>query len=124
MVVFEYQALDRAATVVRGVIAADSPRDAREKLRAQGLVVELMTKRGTTTANRNVLRRTGRHAAQLALVIRDLATLLRTGIGLVDTLDTLVSQHRGALQASLSWDRCWRTAANNSSRVVGGRCSS
>ncbi|GAG10550.1 unnamed protein product, partial [marine sediment metagenome] len=38
--VFTYQALSQSAQDVRGTIAAESPREAREKLRAQGTIVE------------------------------------------------------------------------------------
>jgi type II secretory pathway component PulF len=40
MPVFAYKAADGGAAVVRGTIAAGSPRQARDQLRAQGLVVK------------------------------------------------------------------------------------
>ena len=40
-------------------------------------------------------------AAKLTAAIRELATLLGAGIGLVEALDVLVKQHRGSFQSSL-----------------------
>jgi type II secretory pathway component PulF len=40
MAVFAYKAADGGAAIVRGTIAADSPRQARDQLRARGLVVQ------------------------------------------------------------------------------------
>lgn len=102
MAVFTYQGVDRAARPTRGTIAADSPREARDQLRSQGLLVEsLAAQQSLTRPTLGFLRRPGRHAAQLALAIRDLSTLLGAGIGLVDALDTLSSQYKGRFQTSL-----------------------
>jgi type II secretory pathway component PulF len=102
MAVFTYQGTDRAARPLRGTIAADSPREARDQLRSQGLLVEsLAAQQSSTRSTLRFLQRPSRHAAQLALAIRDLSTLLGTGIGLVDALDTLSSQYKGCFQASL-----------------------
>ena len=49
---FAYQALNAAARDVRRTIAADSPSETREKLRAQGLVDELV-ERLSRRANRS-----------------------------------------------------------------------
>ena len=40
MAVFAYKALDPSAACVRGVLAADSPRQARDVLRGRGLTVQ------------------------------------------------------------------------------------
>ena len=85
MAVFTYQALSSSAQDVRGTIAAESPREAREKLRAQGLVVETIEQQRAKSGRRwPIFARSGRYASQLATTIRDLATLLSTGIGFVD----------------------------------------
>jgi general secretion pathway protein E len=102
MPVFAYEAVDSSFRDFSGTIAADSPREARDKLRAQGYLVEAITeKRSRSSGTRRLLERPGRHAAQLSAVIRDLATLLGTGINLADALDTLAAQHKGRVQASL-----------------------
>ncbi len=102
MPVFTYQAVDPSARDVRGTIAADSPREAREKLRGQGLLVEAVNpQRHKSTGGWRIFERRGRHASQVAGAVRDLATLLGTGIGLVDALDTLAAQYRGRFRVSL-----------------------
>lgn len=87
---------------MRGTIAADSPREARDKLRAQGLLVENVAERA---ASRNVgkvgwLKRRGQ-TSKVTTAVRDLATLLGAGIPLLDALDTLTSQYRGGFRSSL-----------------------
>jgi general secretion pathway protein F len=102
MPVFAYEAVDSSARDFSGTIAADSPREARDKLRAQGYLVEAISeKRSQAAGSRRFLERPGRHAAQLTAVIRDLATLLGTGINLAESLDTLSAQHKGRVQTSL-----------------------
>jgi Type II secretion system (T2SS), protein F len=102
MPVFAYEAVDSSARDFSGTIAADTPREARDKLRAQGYRVEALSEKSSkATGHRRLLERPGRHAAQLTAVIRDLATLLGTGINLSDALDTLTAQHKGRLQTSL-----------------------
>lgn len=102
MPIFAYEAVDAAARDLTGTIVADSPREAREKLRAQGYIIEAIhSKEGRSTGRRRLFERSGRYSAGLTSVIRDLATLLGTGINLADALDTLSAQHAGRLQTSL-----------------------
>ncbi|HXY33208.1 MAG TPA: type II secretion system F family protein [Planctomycetaceae bacterium] len=102
MPIFTYEAVDSSARNVGGRIAADSPREAREKLRAQGYLIETIQESETRAAGRQRLfERPRRYAAQVTGIIRDLSTLLATGINLADALDTLVAQYQGRLQASL-----------------------
>ena len=102
MPVFAFEAVDSSARDFRGTIAADSPREARDKLRAQGYLVEAISEKQSRAAGRRqFLERPGRHAAQLTSVVRDLAMLLGTGINLADSLDTLAAQHKGRMQTSL-----------------------
>lgn len=102
MALYRYLAVDGAAREVRGTIAADTPRDARERLRAQGYTVESLAQPAAAAAGwwrLPVLK--GRYAGPLAGLVRDLATLLASGIGLVEALDTLAGQCRGRLHLSL-----------------------
>lgn len=102
MPIFAFEAVDSAARDLRGTIAADSPREARDKLRAQGYLVEAIhSKQAKAAGHRRLFERSGRYSAGLTEVIRDLATLLGTGINLADALDTLAAQHAGRLQTSL-----------------------
>jgi len=102
MPLFQYHSTTAAGTYSRGTIAADSGREAREKLRAQGLVIENLSEAVESVNARNQLfARPGRYTALVATMVRDLATLLSTGIGLVEALDTLSQQYKGAFQLSL-----------------------
>ena len=102
MPVFAYQASDRSLRVLRGTIAADSPREARDKLRAQGLLVEAVSEQQDRTADGRVswTKKRGQ-TSRITTAVRELATLLGSGISLMDALDTLVAQYRGGFRTSL-----------------------
>jgi len=102
MPVYAYKAFNAQRTAVDGTIAADSPRSARDVLRARGLVIHNLGEH--TAVARPAFsrrRRTNRHAAQLTTAVREIATLLGAGISLVDALNTISEQQRGELQSSL-----------------------
>jgi len=99
MAVYEYRALDVDRSAVSGTIVADSPRQARDLLREKGL---------TVAETRCVRRRSGavlaarrRRSAegQVVALIRELATLLATGIPLHSALNVLARQHGGRMRA-------------------------
>ncbi len=113
MPAFEYQALDAAGRRCRGMLEADSARQARQTLREQGLSplqVEAVAEGGTGGRGR---RRTRLPADELALVTRQLATLLLTGAPLADALGTALRQARAP--------RVQRVLAGVRARVVEGR---
>lgn len=89
MAAFEYQAIADDKRSTRGVIQADTARAARAQLRERGLFpldiqeVELGTRREFS------LRSQGR---ERALILRQLATLLRAGLTLEEVLSVLVEQ--------------------------------
>lgn len=97
MAIFEYKAYDIGGGGKTGIVDADSPREARSKLRSQGIHVieieELHEKQkrkektliGSLTAPKA-------NPAQLALVTRQLATLSKAGISIVDGLKALIDQ--------------------------------
>lgn len=103
MAVFSYQATTANCDHVAGVIAADSPRQARDLLRSQGLrlllVEEQQAKKHHLGGWFVVWRK--RNAAGVSRAIRDLATLLAVGIPLLDALDTLSKQTAGRLRRGL-----------------------
>ena len=104
MGVFAYKALAADASVVDGMIVADTPRDARDSLRARGLTVqEVAPGRGASEAGWRRLLAGSRGAAQAKVVsfLRELSTLLGVGVPLVEAIDTIRSQHRGRFAASL-----------------------
>ncbi len=102
MPVFAYQAVRSGSQEVHGTIAADSPREARDKLRTQGLLIVGLNQQSERRKVAWIPRRgSGRQAANVAVAVRDLATLLSTGIGLVNALDTMGAQYRGRFRTAL-----------------------
>jgi len=104
MPVFAYKALSTNASAVSGLIVADTPRDARDSLRAKGLTVEKVSPRASdaTGGVPRLLRRGARgDAARVNGFIRELSTLLGVGIPLVEAIDTIQSQHHGRFAAAL-----------------------
>src|SRR5665213_1422775 len=104
MPVFAYKAVAANASSVSGLIVADTPRDARDSLRAKGLTVEQVSPRKSDNANgvRGILRRGGRgDAIRVNGFIRELSTLLGVGMPLVEAIDTIQSQHHGRFAAAL-----------------------
>src|SRR3954471_21200324 len=104
MAVFAYKALSTDASAVSGLIVADTPRDARDSLRARGLTVQEVAPRApaTTSGVATILRRGRRgDAAKVTAFIRELSTLLAVGIPLVEAIDTIQQQHRGRFAAAL-----------------------
>jgi general secretion pathway protein F len=104
MPVFQYKALDRDGNAVTGVLDADSPRDAREKLRhrrifvsaiepAESAVSKAETPRGLKTL---LPRWRGRNRGEIATVTRQLATLLSAGLPITEAFSAVVeqTQHR------------------------------
>ena len=103
MPVYRYKAMDVRSRPLAGSLAAESPRHARDLLRSRGLAVESL--RLQTAARRPaaawLLQGRG-HSARLASLLRELATLLSVGVGIVEALETLSRQHRGYFQAALA----------------------
>ena len=99
MPVYEYRALDGSGNTVSGVVDADSPKEARQKLRMQSLyttTVKEADKALTLTSEvkvRKILRRVKRK--DVASATRQLATLLRSGMPLVQSLTAIIEQLEG-----------------------------
>ncbi len=98
MPIFEYKAFDRGGAQKSGIVDADSPRDARVKLRGDGIhVVEIWPladkkdAKATAKGGRKLfMRRVDPN--ELCIVTRQLGTLLRAGITIVDALKALIDQ--------------------------------
>jgi type II secretory pathway component PulF len=108
MAVFTYKAVSGDASAVSGLIVAETPREARDSLRARGLTVEEVAPResggaGGAAGMRGFFRRSGSRGdvARVNGFIRELSTLLGVGIPLVEAIDTIQSQHRGRFAAAL-----------------------
>ena len=94
MPVFEYEALDGVGKAIRGIVDAESVRTARSKLRSQGIYPTGIQEESAAAAQRgSSIRLFGRvKAKELALVFRQLTTLLEAGIPLVSSLSALIGQ--------------------------------
>lgn len=81
---YQYLALKKNGRADKGVIEADSERHARQLLREQGLIpthIQTLTQQRTGTANKGKVS-----SADLALMTRQLATLLAAGIPVEESL--------------------------------------
>lgn len=91
MEAFQYQALDAAGRSVSGVVQADTSRQARTQLRAQGLLpVEVSQVHARARAS--VVWARGISATELSLLTRQMATLLDSGLTLEQTLNALIEE--------------------------------
>lgn len=80
---YQYQALKKNGNASKGIIEADSERQARQLLREQGLIptqVRTLTQQKTGNSKSKIT------AADLALLTRQLATLLAAGIPVEESL--------------------------------------
>lgn len=103
MAVFAYiaRSQDNGASVTQGTITADSPRQARDQLRARGLSVrEVLEQKPERRGfwERYVVARQVTHVTGL---FQELATLLGAGIPLLEALDTITRQHQGRFRRSI-----------------------
>ena len=91
MEAFQYEALDAAGRTISGVVQADTARQARAQLRAQGLLPSVVDQvRARERAGQAWAR--GLAAAELSLVTRQLATLLTSGLTLEQSLNALIEE--------------------------------
>ena len=89
MEAFQYQALDAAGRTVSGVVQADTARQARMQLRAQGLLPSKIGQVHARERARQVWAR-GISSAELSLVTRQMATLLASGLTMEQALNALI----------------------------------
>ncbi|MCU7796393.1 MAG: type II secretion system inner membrane protein GspF [Candidatus Thiodiazotropha sp. (ex Myrtea spinifera)] len=90
---FEYLALDPTGKERRGVLEGDSPRQVRQQLRESGLTPLSVDSAGGKTAERKRgLFQKRINAMELALITRQMATLLRSGLPLEHVLKTTAQQ--------------------------------
>jgi len=92
---FEYIALDVKGREKKGVIEGDAPRQVRQQLREQGWVpleVQEVAQRETRSRTRPALLQRGISATDLALITRQLATLVRAGLPLEECLRAVSPQ--------------------------------
>ncbi len=99
MPIYEYQALNEKGATAKSLIDADSPREAREKLRRQRLfVTDLRPVSDGEKGSRGFsvpMPFTGVKSADVSSITRQLATLLAAGIPLAQALQALIEQVKG-----------------------------
>ncbi|MGX9417945.1 type II secretion system inner membrane protein GspF [Vibrio sp. RC27] len=94
MAVFEYQALDARGRSKKGSLEGDSTRQARQKLKEKGLTVievKLSQQRSKNKDSAFSFRR-GIGAMDLALITRQLSTLLQSGMPIESSLQAVAEQ--------------------------------
>jgi general secretion pathway protein F len=91
MEAFRYEALDAAGRTVSGVVQADTPRQARTQLRAQGLHPSAVNPVRARERARQPWAR-GIASNELSLVTRQLATLLASGLTVEQSLGALIEE--------------------------------
>lgn len=97
MAVFEYKGVDASGKNVSGIIDAESPRLARQKLRSDGIfpteVAEEKAHKSRLSQDisfQNLFQRIS--TQEISVMTRQLATLLRAGLPLVSSLNALTDQ--------------------------------
>jgi general secretion pathway protein F len=94
MPIFEYRGLTKDGKNTRGVLDAENQRAARLKLKKDGVyVVEIKDKKRSSGTKKSSVRRTGSVPVKdLSLMTRQLATLIKANIPLVDALTAVSEQ--------------------------------
>lgn len=91
MAAFRYEALDSAGRTVSGMVLADTARQARAQLRAQGLLPSQIGRAQAQGRARQLWAR-GLSSADLSLLTRQLAILLQSGLTMERALDALIEE--------------------------------
>ena len=98
MPVYEYTALDIKGNTVSGIVDADSPAAARLKIRAAGNYPVAVREAASLTVQTSVLPLFSRFrrvkSSEIAMMTRQLGTLMSAGFPLVAALDALIPQTR------------------------------
>ncbi len=95
---FEYQALDDQGRTRRGVSTGDTARQVRQQLREKGLVplsVVLVSEEKPKQATQAPVRRARIKVNDLAVITRQFATLLASGLTVEESLSALIQQSEG-----------------------------
>jgi general secretion pathway protein F len=96
--VYDYKGLTVSGDAKTGIIDADSPREARLKLRGQNVLVTEIVQRKTTIKRekqrKKILdfKRGPRGKSEVPMYTRQLATLLKAGIPLAQAMSALIEQ--------------------------------
>jgi general secretion pathway protein F len=97
MAIFEYKALDSAGKTVRGIIEADAIKTAKAKLKKNNLFLTDIHEKNAAVKLGSAQQRGGKFGGRVkqsdvALATRQLASLIKASIPLVDALSALIEQ--------------------------------
>lgn len=103
MAAYQYQALDAKGRTKKGVVNGDNAKQVRSDLRSQGLtpldVKKLadsnQSKASLTGSDSGRIRRTKLSTSDLAILTRQMATLIGSGLTIEETLMAMVKQSEG-----------------------------
>lgn len=99
---FQYTAEDNHGRRHRGVITAETGRQARDELRLRGLRVQEVNERSNIGSHQwNLGSRRPRYRGKLTVAVRELSTLLQSGVPLLAALDSILEESRGGFRTCL-----------------------
>lgn len=94
MAAYEYRCLDHKGKMRKGTMEADSARWVRQKLREKGWVPVSVEEIQGHTQRARLFSRSGKlNTAQQALITRQMATLIRSGLPIEEALSSVAKQH-------------------------------
>jgi len=133
MPIYEYQTVGSNGRKATSTIVADSPREARNQLRARGVSVESIAPATNTVVTIQpssqlpgralqslfaiIPRRS--YSSQVSWFTREMATLLRVGTPMVDTVDLAIQQSRGRFRQVLQSIREHITSGHSLGDAIG-----
>ncbi|MEN8150899.1 MAG: type II secretion system F family protein, partial [Planctomycetota bacterium] len=96
MPIYEYKAINPAGSTVTDICDADTPKDARTQLRAQKLHVTEIKEIKDVGGGKSRMRMPAflrrKHREDIAMITRQLSTMLKAGIPLAQSMNALVEQ--------------------------------
>ena len=102
MTTFQYRGKNDLGQVVQGLVNAESPRSAREKIRQEGVRLESMQSYRSAKPWSVLERlRRQRYSSALSSFLRDLATLLQAGVPLLEAMDSSLEHAPKSMQPVL-----------------------
>lgn len=122
MAVFSYSGIDQTRKTVQGTISADTPREARDSLRGQGISVRKITpcKERSSKFRLPQISLPGSKSGW-ATAVSELSMLLHAGIPMLDALETIVQQSSGSFRAALLAVRDKVAAGQSLAQALEGR---
>ena len=107
MAAFEYKALDKQGKQLQGVLEADSLRQIRQQLREKNLM-PIDVKQVETATNKNAKKgfNSKISASELALITRQLSTLVQSSLPIEESLQAVAQQCEEAKIKSMLYGFC------------------